>query len=125
MIRSFHDSILKATVKYEGSMSEPFDIKSGVKKGCDLASTTFGIFFSLLLKYTFGTATERLYLHTRSDGRLFNLARLSEKTKVLEITIRDLLFADDTAATSHTEQELQEGMTGSHKPLKTSGSRSA
>ena len=85
-------------------------MKSGVKQGCVLAPTRFRIFFSLLLKHAFGTATEGQYLHTRSDGRLFNLARLRAKTKVHEITIRDLLFADDAAITSHTEQELQELM---------------
>ena len=77
-------------------MSEPLDIKSGVKHGCVLAPTLFGIFFSLLLKHAFGTSTEGVYLHTRSDGQLFNLARL-----------RDMLFADDAAVTSHTEQQLQ------------------
>ena len=56
MIRSFHDD-MKATIEYEGSMSEPFDIKSGLKQGCVLAPTLFGIFFSLLLKHAFGTST--------------------------------------------------------------------
>ena len=30
---------MKATIQYEGSMSEPFDIRSGVKQGCVLALT--------------------------------------------------------------------------------------
>ena len=106
LIKSFHDDI-KATIQYEGSMSDSFDIKSGVKQACVLARTLFGIFFALLLKQAFGTATEGVYLRTRSDGRLFNLVRLKAKTKVHEITIRDMLFADDAAVTSHTEQELQ------------------
>ena len=94
-------------MQYEGYIAEPFDIKSGVKQGCVLAPTLFGIFFSQLLKHAFGTATEGLYLHTRSDGRMLNLARLRAKTKVCEITVRDLLFADDAAVTTHTIQELQ------------------
>ena len=88
-------------------MSEPFDIKSGVKQGCVLAPTLFSIFFSMVLKHAFGTSTEGVYLHTRSDGRLFNLPRLSAKTKIREVLLRDLLFADDAAVTSHTEQDLQ------------------
>ncbi|KAK3785160.1 hypothetical protein RRG08_021959 [Elysia crispata] len=36
---------------YDGSSSDPFPIKSGVKQGCVLAPTQFGIFFSLLLRY--------------------------------------------------------------------------
>ena len=106
MIRSFHDD-MRATIQYEGSMSEPLDIKSGVKQGCVLAPTLFGIFFSLLLKHAFGTSTEGVYLHTRSDEQLFNLARLRAKTKVRMTLIRDMLFADDAAVTSHTEQQLQ------------------
>ena len=42
LVRSFHDD-MKATIQYEGSMSNPFDIKSGVKKECALAPTLFGI----------------------------------------------------------------------------------
>ena len=106
LIRSFHDD-MKATIQYEGDMSDPFNIKSGVKQGCVLAPTLFGIFFSLLLKHAFGTATEGVHLRTRSDGRLYNLARLKAKTRVRETIIRDMLFADDAAVTSHTEQELQ------------------
>ncbi|XP_016368572.1 RNA-directed DNA polymerase from mobile element jockey-like [Sinocyclocheilus rhinocerous] len=106
LIRSFHDD-MKATIQYQDSISEPFYVKSGVKQGCVLAPTLFGICFSMLLKHAFGTATEGVYLHTRSDGRLFNLARLKAKTKVHKAIIRDLLFADDAAIISHTEQQLQ------------------
>ena len=42
----------------------------------------------------------------RSDGRLFNLARLRAKTKVREVLIRDTLFADDAAVEAHTQEEL-------------------
>lgn len=48
-----------------------------------------------------------MYLHTRSDGQLFNLDRLRAKTKVRVTLIRDMLFADDGAVTSITEQQLQ------------------
>ena len=109
MIRSFHDD-MKATIQYEGSMSEPFNIKSGVKQGCVLAPTLFGIFFSLLLKHAFGTSTEGVYMHTRSDGKLYNIARLRAKTKIRKTTIRDMLFADDAAVTAHTEHGLQQLM---------------
>ena len=54
-----------------------------------------------------GPQPKGVYLHTRSDGRLFNLARLRAKTKIREVLIKDLLFADDAAVTSHTEQDLK------------------
>ena len=65
MIRSFHDD-MKATIQYEDSMSEPFNIKSGVKQGCVFSPTPFGTFFSLLLKHSFGTSTEGAHESTSS-----------------------------------------------------------
>ena len=106
MIESFHTDT-KGTVQVNGSSSQPFEIRSGVKQGCVLAPTLFGIFFGLLLKHAFDTTTEGIYLRTRSDGRLFNLARLRAKTKVRKVLIRDMLFADDAAVATHTQEELQ------------------
>ena len=109
LIESFHSN-MKGTVQFNGNLSEAFDIRSGVKQGCVLAPTLFGIFFSLVLRYAFGTSQEGVYLRTRSDGKLFNLARLKAKTKVRETIIRDMLFADDAAVASHKEAELQSMM---------------
>ena len=106
MIESFHAN-MKGTVQFNGSSSRPFDTRSGVKQGCVLAPTLFGIFFAPLLRDAFGTASEGICLRTRSDGRLFNLGRLRAKTKVHEALIRDMLFADDAAVTTHTQQKLQ------------------
>ena len=85
----------------DGSTSDPFPIKSRVKQGCALAPTLFGIIFSLLLSYAFSQSEDGVYLHTRSDGHLFNLPRLRAKTKVRKVLIRELLFADDAALTAH------------------------
>ena len=81
---------------------EAFDIRRGVKQGCVLAPTLFRIFFAFLLKHAFGSSTEGIYLHTRSDGLLCNLVRLKAKTKVREVLIWDMLFADAAAVSSHT-----------------------
>lgn len=106
IIRSFHDD-MKSTVQIDGATSDAFPILSGVKQGCVLAPTLFGIFFSLLLDHAFKSAIDGVYLCTRSDGGLFNLARLRAKTKVRKILVRELLFADDAALTSHSELGLQ------------------
>ena len=57
MIESFH-SKLKGTVQFNGNLSEAFDTSSGVKQGCVLAPTLFGIFFALVLRHVFGTSQE-------------------------------------------------------------------
>ncbi|RJG15198.1 hypothetical protein D4A39_16670, partial [Alcanivorax profundi] len=106
MVESFHDN-MSGTVQYDGESSDPFPIKSGVKQGCVLAPTLFGIFFSLLLRYAFSESEDGIFLHTRSDGNLFNLARLRARTKVRKVLIREMLFADDAALTAHTEAALQ------------------
>ena len=48
-----------------------------------------------------------VYLHTTSDGNLFNLTRLRAKTKVWKVLTREMLFADDAALTAHSEEALQ------------------
>ena len=105
MIEYFHTDT-KGTVQFNGSFSEPFENRSGVK-GCFIAPMLFGTFFGLMLKHAFDTTTEGIYLRTRSDGRLFNLARLGANTKVSEVLISDMLFADDAAGAPHTQEELQ------------------
>ena len=106
LIESFHSN-MKGTVQFNSNLSEPFNMCSRVKQGCILAPALFGIFFALLLRHAFGTAQEGIYLQTRSDGSLFNLAHLKARTKVHEALIRDMLFADDTTVMTHTQRELQ------------------
>ena len=106
LIRSFHNGML-STVHFVGDISNAFGNKSGVKQGCVLAPTFFGIFFALLLKHAFGTSSDGVYLHRRTDGRLFNITRLRSKSKTSKVTVRDLLFADDAAIASHTQDGLQ------------------
>ena len=78
-----------------------------MKQGCVLAPTLLGIFFATLLKHAFGKSTESIYFRTRSDGNLFKLSRLRAKTRVHEKYVRDLVFADDAAITTHTQENLQ------------------
>ena len=52
------------TVQYDKNVSKPFKSLNGVKQGCVLAPTFFGVFFSLLLKQAFGTAEEGItFIH--------------------------------------------------------------
>ena len=103
---SFHDN-MQGTVCYEGASSECFPITSGVKQGCVLAPTLFGIFFSILLSSAFDASTDGIYIRTRADADLFRLSHLRAKTKVTSVLLREMLFADDAAIVSHTEEGLQ------------------
>lgn len=106
LFESFQNN-MKWTVQYDQRTSEPFDINSCVKQGCVLALTLFGIFFASSLKHTFETTTKLIYLYTRSDGRLFNLACLKSKTNVRETLIRDMLLTDNVAVATHLQDKLQ------------------
>ena len=107
IIASLHED-MQGVVSFDGKISEPFAIHSGVKQGCVLAPTLFVIFVSLLLNHAFKHSTEGIHLHNRSHGKLLNLAQLRTKSKVRTVLIRELLFADDAALTTHKEEELQQ-----------------
>jgi len=96
IVKSFHNGMM-STVQFGGDMPKEFGIKSSVKQGCVLAPTLFGVFFSLLMKHAFGSSNDGVFVHSRSDGCLFNLACLRSESKVNKVLIRDLLFADDAA----------------------------
>ena len=98
---------MKGTDRYDGAVSNAFPIKSGIKQGCVLTPTLFGIFFCPVLSHAFRTSEDGIYIHTRSDGKLFSLARLKAKSKIRKVLIRELLFADDAALTSHSAESLQ------------------
>ena len=58
MIVSFHTDT-KGTVQFNGSFSEPFEIRSSVKQGCVLAPMLFGTFIGMLLKHVLDTVLNR------------------------------------------------------------------
>ena len=91
MITSFHND-MKGLVQYDGSSSDPFPIKNGVKQGCVLASTLFSILFSLLLRFVFSQSEEGVNLQTRSDGSLFNLARRLKCGKFSYVSLYSLIM---------------------------------
>ncbi|XP_033121981.1 uncharacterized protein LOC117120995 [Anneissia japonica] len=86
MVHAFHDG-MEGRVNFDGTSSRSFDIKNGVKQGCVLAPTLFGIFFAMMLRHAFDSCDEGIYIKTRSDGRLFNLSRLKAKTKTSQLLL--------------------------------------
>jgi hypothetical protein len=97
----------KETINFDGASSEEFEIRSGIKHGCVLAPTLFGIYFSMLLKHAFLDQEGGIFIQSRTSGGLYNAQRLNAKTKVSKMLIRELLLADDVTIVSHSVQELQ------------------
>ena len=48
-----------------------------------------------------------VYLRFRITGRMFDLRRLSAKSKVFTLIIRELLYADDADLVAHSEEDMQ------------------
>ncbi|ESO05378.1 hypothetical protein HELRODRAFT_171770 [Helobdella robusta] len=79
-----------SVAQFEGSVFGSFPISSGVKQGCVLAPTLFGIFFSVVLATVFDTTKDGVYIYCRK-----------------RILVRELLFADAAALVSHPSEGLQ------------------
>ena len=105
MITAFH-SKMKSTVRYDRVVSNALPIKSGIKHGCALTPTLFGIFFSPVLYHASITSEEGIYNHTTPDRKLFNLARLKAKSEIRKVLIRELLFVVDAALRSHSAERI-------------------
>jgi hypothetical protein len=79
---------MSGTVKYDRTY-QPFNINSGGRcqtRQCSCSNSVRNLLgchveASIILKHAFTNTNDRIYLNTRSDGRLFNLARLKAKTK--------------------------------------------
>ena len=75
-----------------------------------MVPTKFGIVFVILLKHASGPSTEGMYLRTRSYGKFFSLTRWKAKTKIREKHLRNFLWADDAAVTTHSADKVQQLM---------------
>ena len=59
-----------------GSTTDPFEINHGLKQGCVLTPTLFTLFLTALLSTVSEHLSAGVIIRTRSDGKVFQLARL-------------------------------------------------
>ena len=79
---------MQGTAQVDGMISEPFPIVNGVKQGCVLDPTLFGIYFSVILreaKQTANLANPGVGLRTRFDANLFSASRLKARITMLHV----------------------------------------
>ena len=101
---------VKARLIVDGELSKLFKYNSGVKQGCKLAPTLFGIYAAVLLLVAFKDIKHRrsILIRFRTDGKFFDLRRLKAKSKVMHEFIREAQYADDIAVMSDSSEGLQE-----------------
>ena len=78
-------------------------------RGCVLTPTLFTLKSSMMLQQTAEDHSNEdgIYIHSCTDGSLFNLGPLQAHTKTTEKLIRELLFADAAALVAHREPMMQ------------------
>ena len=89
-----------------GSVSKDFSVSNGVKQGCVLVPTLLSLYLATELEVAFKDTTEGVYIQTRKDAGLFNVAQFKAKSKTSIKVVREMLFADDIALVAHSAEEV-------------------
>nr|VZI28950.1 unnamed protein product [Spirometra erinaceieuropaei] len=109
MVHQLHDGIM-ARVTDNGAVSEAFAVTNGVKQGCVLAPTLFSLMFSVMLMDAYRDERPGIRIAYRTDGHLLNQRRMHFQSRVSTTTVHELLFADDCALNTTSEEEMQRSM---------------
>ncbi|KAI8433746.1 hypothetical protein MSG28_015725 [Choristoneura fumiferana] len=106
MIRLLHDK-MTCCVSIDGEQSGFFPVSCGVKQGCVLAPTLFALYFAVAVREVLEQSLNGIGIRFRTDGGIFNLARLKANTKVSHAVITEILYADDLCFVADTPHGLQ------------------
>nr|VZI14470.1 unnamed protein product [Spirometra erinaceieuropaei] len=109
MVRQLHDGMM-ARVTDNAAVSEAFAVTKGVKQGCVLAPTLFSLMFSAMLMDAYRDERPGIRIAYRTDGHLLNQRRMHFQSRVSTTTVHELLFADDCALNTASEEEMQRSM---------------
>nr|VZI32155.1 unnamed protein product [Spirometra erinaceieuropaei] len=109
MVRQLHDGMM-ARVTNNGTVSEALAMTNGVKQGCVLATTLFSLMFSAMLMDAYRKERPGIRIAYRTDGHLLNQRRMHFRSRVSTTTVHELLFADDCALNTTSEEEMQRSM---------------
>ena len=106
MINAFQAGMTAAVI-FDGDISEPFNLRCGIKQWSVMSPTLLSIYQSNLLGHAF-PSPDGIAHHARHYGNLFNLAHLWAKTKANTVLICDLIFANNVAFCTHSVPKFQE-----------------
>ena len=100
------DMTVRILVDYELTSEIPYN--NGVKQGCILAPTLFAIFAAAMFMHAFSDSPSGVSIRFRSNGSLFNLARLRSQSKCMTTLLHEFQYADDCALIADSEEALQD-----------------
>nr|VZI03353.1 unnamed protein product [Spirometra erinaceieuropaei] len=105
MVRQLHDGMM-VRVTDNGAVSEAFAVTNGVKQGCVLAPTLFSLMFSAMLMDAYRDERPEIRIAYRTDSHLLNQRRMHFQSRVSTTTVHKLLFADNCALNTTSEEEM-------------------
>ena len=100
------DMTVRILVDNELTSEIPYN--NGVKQGCILAPTLFAIFAAAMFMHAFSDSPSGVSIRFRSNGSLFNLARLRSQSKCTTTLLHEFQYADDCALIADSEEALQD-----------------
>ncbi|BHF81455.1 hypothetical protein SprV_0702458500 [Sparganum proliferum] len=109
MVRLLHDGMMARVTDY-GAISEAFAVTNGVKQGCVLAPTLFSLMFSAMLMDVYCDERPGIRIAYRTIGNLLNQRRIHFPSRVSTTPVHKILFADDCALNTTSEEEMQRSM---------------
>ncbi|BHF72915.1 hypothetical protein SprV_0401598700 [Sparganum proliferum] len=107
--RQPHDG-MKTRVMDRGAVSETFSVTNGVKQGCLLVPISFSLMFSAMLMDAYRDSRPRIRVAYRTDGHLLNQWRMRFRSRVSSTKVHELLFANDCAINTTSEEDMQRSM---------------
>ncbi|VDL98376.1 unnamed protein product [Schistocephalus solidus] len=109
MVRQLHDG-MTALVTDNGTVSEAFTVTNGVKQGCVLTPNLLSLMFSAMLMNAYRGEQPGIGIAYRIDGHLLNSRHIQAPTRMSTAKVHDLLFADDCALNTVTEEDMERNM---------------
>ena len=92
----------------DNELTSEIPYNNGVKQGCILAPTLFTIFAAAMFMHAFSDSPSGVSIRFRSNGSLFNLARLRSQSKCMTTLLHEFQYADYCALIADSEEALQD-----------------
>ncbi|BHF79970.1 hypothetical protein SprV_0702309400 [Sparganum proliferum] len=109
IVRQLPDGMM-SRVTDNGAVSEALAGTTGQKQGCVLASTLFSLMFSAMLMGDYRDERPGIHIAYRTNGHLLSQRWMRFQSRASTTAVYELLFADDCAPNTTSEEDMQRSM---------------